>query len=79
MIDFEGTCLGDRFKDLGIYFTELLLHDFNKEEFIKAYFGRKLNENENARLKFFELRALIVKYNFEPSQAVLKHINELIE
>lgn len=79
MIDFEGACLGDRFKDLGIYFTEIILHNFNKSELIKAYFDRKLNDDEVERLMFFELRALLVKMNFEPSPEVLKHIKELVK
>lgn len=78
MIDFESACMGDRFKDLGIFFIELALNGFEKPEFIQAYFQRDLRRNEEERLKFFELRALLVKMAFEPRQDILNRIKEAI-
>lgn len=78
MIDFEGACIGDAFKDLGIFFTELLFHNIEKEELIKNYFNRKLTEEENIRLHFFELRALLVKKKFEPKRDVIGYIQKII-
>ncbi|NVM52760.1 MAG: phosphotransferase [Candidatus Helarchaeota archaeon] len=78
MIDFEGACIGDRFKDLGIFCTELLLNDIDKEDLIKAYFKRGLSKEEKDRLKFFELRALMVKMRFKPSQKILENIQRLV-
>ncbi|MHA1264796.1 MAG: phosphotransferase family protein [Candidatus Helarchaeota archaeon] len=79
MVDFESACIGDRFKDLGIYFTELLLNNYNEEELILAYFNRDLNENEKARLEFFKLRALLVKMNFTPSQFIYKELEKTLK
>ncbi len=78
MIDFEGACIGDPFKDLGIFFTELLFYGVKTEDLIKDYFGRALNEQERIRLNFFKLRALLVKKNFEPSLNVLDKIEDLM-
>ncbi|MFX1296623.1 MAG: phosphotransferase family protein [Promethearchaeota archaeon] len=78
MIDFEGACIGDPFKDLGIFFTELLFYKVNKEELIKNYFNRNLGKEEKKRLQFFELRALLVKKKFDPSKNILDYIRMLI-
>lgn len=78
MTDFEGACTGDRFKDLGIFFTDLLFHPIKINELGKQYFNRDLKEEEKARLKFFELRTLLIKMKNEPSELVLKNIQELI-
>ncbi len=58
MIDFEGACAGDPFKDLGILMTELLFSKIKKQDLIKNYFNRDLSKEEQIRLQFFELRAL---------------------
>lgn len=79
MIDFEGACIGDRFKDLGIFFTDLLFSPFQQNELIKMYFKRNLSAEETARLKFFELRTLLVKMKYDPSEDVLKRIQQLID
>lgn len=79
MIDFEGACIGDRFKDLGIFFTELLSHDIKKDDLIEAYFQRSLRKEEKVRLEFFELRALLVKLYFEQSKHFKNHIEKLIK
>ncbi|MHA1132100.1 MAG: phosphotransferase family protein, partial [Candidatus Helarchaeota archaeon] len=76
MIDFEGACIGDPFKDLGIFLTELLCYNEKTDGLIKYYFKRELNDQEKFRLKFFKLRALLVKKNFEPSLKVLDYIEE---
>ena len=78
MIDFEGACTGDPFKDLGIFFTELLFHNISEEELIKIYFNRKLSEEEKLRLQFFKLRTFLVKKKFNPSQDVIGFIKKLI-
>jgi len=79
MIDFEGACAGDRFKDLGIFFTELFFENgINEVELIRFYFRRELKKEENLRLLFFKLRALLVKMNFEPSENSLKQIKRLV-
>ena len=79
MIDFEGACIGDLFKDLGIFFTDLLLYPVNINDLIKMYFKRNLRKEEEARLKFFELRTLLVKMKYEPSEHILKSIKQLID
>ena len=79
MIDFEGACIGDLFKDLGIFFTDLLFYHIKIDDLIKIYFKRNLTKEEKARLKFFELRTLLVKMKYEPSEDVLKSIQQLIE
>ena len=79
MTDFEGACTGDRFKDLGIFFTDLLIHSMTINEFIKLYFKRDLTKEEKTRLKFFELRTLLIKMKNEPSELVLKSIQRLID
>jgi len=79
MIDFEGACIGDYFKDLGIFFTDLLFYPINIPNLIKMYFKRNLRKEEKARLKFFELRTLLVKMQYAPSENVLKSIQQLID
>ncbi len=78
MIDFEGACMGDPFKDLGIFFIELLSTGTNKEELTKHYFNRNLSTEERIRLRFFELRALLVKKFFEPNKEILDDIKKVI-
>jgi len=79
MTDFEGACTGDRFKDLGIFFTDLLVQSVKVNELIKLYFKRDLTKEEKTRLKFFELRTLLIKMKNEPSELVLKGIQGLID
>jgi hypothetical protein len=43
------------------------------------YFKRNLRKEEEARLKFFELRTLLVKMKYEPSEHILKSIQQLID
>lgn len=79
MMDFEGACVGDRFKDLGIFFTDLRFQSVKVNELINMYFKRDLTKEEKIRLKFFELRTLLVKMKNDPSELVLKNIQGLLE
>ena len=72
MIDLEGLCIGDPFKDFGILLAELYFYGFQinlkNYSLIKKLFGRELTENEILRLKFFLIRRLLVKLKYDQIQ-----------
>ncbi len=68
MIDLEGTCIGDPFKDFGILLAELYIYnkDINLFDYklMKKLFGRDLSDNEILRLNFFLIRRILVKMKY---------------
>ena len=68
MIDLEGTCIGDPFKDFGILLGELYFYGYNLNledySIIEKLFKRKLSDIEILRLNFFLIRRILVKLKY---------------
>ncbi|NVM01539.1 MAG: phosphotransferase [Candidatus Helarchaeota archaeon] len=68
MIDLEGTCIGDPFKDFAILLAELYFYGYeiNLTDYsmINKLFGRELADNEVLRLNFFLIRRILVKMKY---------------
>ncbi|MHA1785403.1 MAG: aminoglycoside phosphotransferase family protein [Candidatus Helarchaeota archaeon] len=78
MIDFEGACNGDPFKDFGIFQADLALHEFNGMMILEDVLGRELTDSEKIRLEFFELRKYLVSIRFEGDEESKKMVDKII-
>jgi len=68
MIDLEGSCIGDPFKDFGILLGELFFYGYDIDildpNLIEKLFNRELDDVELIRLKFFLIRRILVKLKY---------------
>ncbi|MHA1379883.1 MAG: phosphotransferase [Candidatus Helarchaeota archaeon] len=87
MIDLEGSCIGDPFKDFGILLGELFFYGYNLNlqdyKFIGSLFGRKLSDVEIYRLNFFLIRRILVKLKYGKTllskEKILKTLKNLYQ
>ncbi|MFX0136292.1 MAG: phosphotransferase [Candidatus Hodarchaeota archaeon] len=87
MIDLEGTCIGDPFKDFGILLAELYFYGYKINlldySLISKLFSRELTDNEILRLNFFLIRRILVKLKYnklvKSKEDIIKTLNALSE
>ncbi|MFX1449327.1 MAG: phosphotransferase [Promethearchaeota archaeon] len=83
MIDLEGTCIGDPFKDFGILLAELYFYDFEinliDHFLMNKIFGRELTRNEILRLNFFLIRRILVKMKYDKLIRSKDTLTEMLE
>lgn len=83
MIDLEGTCIGDPFKDFGILLAELFFYNLrlNLQDYslLEKIFGHTLTENEILRLNFFLIRRLLVNLKYGELDENKKNLINIIE
>ena len=75
MVDFEGACNGDPFKDYGVLKGDLALQDIALIPMLENVFGRELTRSEKQRIEFFELRKFLVSIKYSNDEKA----RELVE
>ena len=78
MIDFEGACNGDPFKDFGILKADLDLFRFDLNPILENVLERELTGEEKSRMEFFELRKHLRAIKFDKDERSLELVENLI-
>jgi aminoglycoside phosphotransferase len=75
LIDFDHLGVGDPFYDLANAVLSLGMDDVVREEFLKAYFGRPVDEDEEARLELMACLVLL-RYGLSALSLVPDHLHD---
>ena len=78
MIDFEGACNGDPFKDFGIFKADLDIHDVKLIPILENVLERELTAEETSRMEFFELRKHLRSIKFDKDKRSLELVEKML-
>ena len=78
MIDFEGACNGDPFKDFGIFKADLDIHVVKLIPILENVLERELTAEETSRMEFFELRKHLRSIKFDKDKRSLELVEKML-
>ncbi|NHI94254.1 MAG: hypothetical protein EAX96_17310 [Candidatus Lokiarchaeota archaeon] len=78
MIDFEGACNGDPFKDFGVLKADLELNGIKLIPILENVLGRELSDEEKSRMEFFELRKHLRAIKFDKDKKSKEMVDSMI-